>query len=323
MTKTQTRFAYAGPDASPEIGAWLHYLVTEKRVAEKTVEAYTRDIEQFLEFLFSHLSGAPGLKDLAQLDPRDFRAFLANRRRDGASNRTVARNLSAIRSLFRFLEKKGTLTNPGLSAIRSPKISHSVPKPLSVEAAKRLASPDQLIAGAGEQKWILARDTAVLTLLYGCGLRISEALGLLLREAPIKPEHQVLVITGKGGKMRQVPVLPVTREAITKYLELCPHVLAPEGPLFVGMRGKRLSPRIIQLMIARLRGALALPHTATPHALRHSFATHLLSAGGDLRAVQELLGHASLSTTQIYTEVDTEHLLKQYNKAHPRAGHRR
>lgn len=318
MTKTAARFPYAGPEVEPEIGAWLDYLITEKRVADNTVEAYTRDIEQFLEFLFSHLAGLASLKDLAGLEPRDFRAFLADRRRDGVSNRTVARNLSAIRSLFRFLEKKGVLTNPGLSAITSPKIAHSVPKPLNVEAAKRLASPDPLLA-AGEQKWISARDTAVLTLLYGCGLRISEALSLQLRDAPIKPEHQILTITGKGGKMRQVPVLPVAREAIAKYLELCPHVLAAEGPLFVGARGKALSPRIIQLVVARLRGALALPDTATPHALRHSFATHLLSAGGDLRAVQELLGHASLSTTQIYTEVDRDHLLRQYNKAHPRA----
>ncbi len=320
MTKTPTRFPYAGRDASPQIGAWLQYLTTEKRVADKTLEAYTRDIEQFLEFLFDHLAGAASLKDLAEMSPRDFRAFLAMRRRDGASNRTVARNLSAIRSLFRFLEKKGTLTNPGLSAIKSPKIAHSVPKPLSVDAAKRLASPDIVSTGVGTQKWIQARDTAVLTLLYGCGLRISEALGLLLRDAPLRPEHQVLTITGKGAKMRQVPVLPVAREAIATYLELCPHVLVPDGPLFVGARGKRLSPRIIQLAVARLRGALALPNTATPHALRHSFATHLLSAGGDLRAVQELLGHASLSTTQIYTEVDSEHLLRQYNKAHPRAG---
>lgn len=320
MTKTTFIFPYAGPDASPAVGAWLRYLISEKRVAEKTVEAYTRDIEQFFEFLFEHLAGAATLKDLAGLDPRDFRSFLASRRRDGVSSRTVARNLSSIRSFFRFLERKGTLTNPGLSAITSPKISHSVPKPLSVDAAKRLATPDAFVAGAGEQKWILARDTAVLTLLYGCGLRISEALGLLLREAPTKPEHQILTITGKGGKMRQVPVLPVAREAILKYLELCPYALGDEGPLFVGARGKRLSPRIIQLVVARLRGALALPHTATPHALRHSFATHLLSAGGDLRAVQELLGHASLSTTQIYTEVDSDHLLKQYNKAHPRAG---
>jgi len=320
MTKTAARFLYAGADASAEVGSWLQYLITEKRVADKTIEAYTRDIEQFFEFLFDHLSGAASLKDLAQMSSRDFRAFLASRRRDGASNRTVARNLSAIRSLFRFLEKKGTLTNPGLSAIRSPKISHSLPKPLSIGAAKRLAAPDQLVTGAGAQKWILARDTAVLTLLYGCGLRISEALGLLLRDAPLRPDHQVLTITGKGGKMRQVPVLPVAREAVATYLDLCPHVLVPEGPLFVGMRGKRLNARIIQMAVAHLRGALALPYTATPHALRHSFATHLLSAGGDLRAVQELLGHASLSTTQIYTEVDSDHLLRQYNKAHPRAG---
>jgi len=318
MAKTTLIFPFAGADTSPEIAAWLHYLMTEKRVAEKTVEAYTRDIEQFFEFLFDHLAGAASLKDLAGLDPRDFRSFLASRRRDGVSSRTVARNLSSIRSFFRFLEKKGTLTNPSLSAITSPKISHSVPKPLSVEAAKRLTAPDAFVTGAGEQ-WILARDTAVLTLLYGCGLRISEALGLLLREAPVKPAHQILTITGKGGKMRQVPVLPVAREAIAKYLELCPYALNTEGPLFVGARGKRLSPRVMQLVVARLRGALALPHTATPHALRHSFATHLLSAGGDLRAVQELLGHASLSTTQIYTEVDRDHLLKQYNKAHPRA----
>ncbi len=320
MTKTAASFLYAEPDVSAQTGAWLQYLITEKRVADKTVEAYTRDIEQFYEFLFEHLAGAASLNDLAELSPRDFRAFLASRRSDGVSSRTVARNLSAIRSLFRFLEKKGTLANPGLAAIRSPKIAHSVPKPLSVDAARRLSSPDTLAAGASERKWILARDAAVLTLLYGCGLRISEALGLMLRDAPVKPEHQVLTITGKGGRMRQVPVLPVAREAIAKYLELCPHALDAEGPLFVGVRGKRLNARIIQLAVVRLRGALALPHTATPHALRHSFATHLLSAGGDLRGVQELLGHASLSTTQIYTEVDSEHLLKQYNKAHPRAG---
>jgi len=318
MIKPAPHFAYAGPDALLEMNAWLHYLGTEKRMAANTIDSYVRDMEQFFEFLFDHLAGAASLKDLAQLNPRDFRAFLASRRRQGASNRTVARNLSAIRSLFRFLEKKGTLTNAGLSAISSPKISHSLPKPLSRDAAKRLISPDPVLAGASEKKWVLARDTAVLTLLYGCGLRISEALGLALEQAPLEPQHQVLSITGKGGKMRQVPVLPVAREAIARYLELCPHVLEAQGPLFVGVRGKRLSARVIQLAIARLRGALALPQTATPHALRHSFATHLLSAGGDLRGVQELLGHASLSTTQIYTEVDAEHLLKQYNKAHPR-----
>ena len=309
----------AAPDAGAQIDAWATYLVSEKRAAAKTVEAYLRDIEQFFAFLSGHLGGAASLADLADLRAGDFRAFLASRRNDGVSSRSLARALSSIRSLFRFMERKDLLRNPSLSAIRTPKLPRSLPKALSVDAALRLVDEEDMDA----PEWVVARDSAVMVLLYGCGLRISEALGLDRRDAPTDPSRATLVITGKGGKTRLVPVLPAAREAVTRYLDLCPFVLGPGDPLFVGVRGKRLSPRIIQLAIARLRGALGLADTVTPHALRHSFATHLLSAGGDLRTIQELLGHASLSTTQVYTEIDRRHLLDAYDNAHPRSGSRR
>jgi integrase/recombinase XerC len=253
------------------------------------------------------------VKDLASLEPADFRAFLADRRNDGAGSRTLARQLSALRSFYRFLERRGVLSNPALAVLRSPKIAHSVPKPLTAAAASEVIKADAL-TGDETPAWIVARDAAVLTLLYGCGLRISEALELTRSDA----EHQPLVITGKGGKTRLVPVLAAAREAVDRYITLCPLALPPGKPLFRGVRGGPLNARNIQLLIARLRGALGLPDTATPHALRHSFATHLLTGGADLRTIQELLGHASLSTTQVYTEVNTAHLLEQYAKAHPR-----
>lgn len=309
----------AADEVTREIVAWLQYLITERRAADKTVEAYLRDIHQFMDFLRDHLGGNPTLADLSGLRAADFRAFFAARRRDGMTSRTLARALSAIRSLFRFLEKQGVVNNPSLSALRSPKIPHSVPKALGVAAARKLVTIAPSM-GAGEtETWVEMRDTAVLLLLYGCGLRISEALGLNRKQAPLTASDDTMTITGKGNKTRIVPVLPVTREAIATYLDLCPFALEPNGALFVGVKGGRLNARNIQLLIQRMRGALGLPDTATPHALRHSFATHLLSAGGDLRAIQELLGHASLSSTQIYTEVDRAHLLRQYMGAHPRA----
>ena len=305
-----------GPGLAEAVLKWFNFLRAERRLADKTLEAYARDVFQFFDFLVDHLGGAPNLKIMSELKAADFRSFLAYRRNEGASSRTLARSLSALRSLFRFWGKQGLVKNSALDGIRTPKLPHSVPKPLHTDAARRIVQQD---TGLETQvpPWVKARDIAVMILLYGAGLRISEALGLNLSDAP-KSSQDVLRITGKGGKVRLVPTLPVTHDAIAEYLKLCPQTLLPEGPLFVGVKGGRLNARNIQLAMQHLRSALGLPDTATPHALRHSFATHLLSAGGDLRTIQELLGHASLSTTQIYTEVDREHLLKQYDKAHPR-----
>ena len=305
---------HAAPETAKTVAAWLAYFKTERRSSAHTIEAYGRDITQFMAFLSQHLGGAPMLADLAGLTPSDFRAFLARRRNQGSGSRTLARQLSAIRSFFRFLERRKILSNAALSVLRAPKIPHGVPKPLTSQAARDLIKADAL-SGEETQAWVTARDSAVLTLLYGCGLRISEALGLTPHAARLDP----LTILGKGGKTRIVPVLPVARQALDAYVKLCPIALDPKAPMFRGVKGGPLNARNIQLLIAGLRGALGLPDTATPHALRHSFATHLLAGGADLRTIQELLGHASLSTTQIYTEINTAHLLEQYSKAHPRA----
>jgi integrase/recombinase XerC len=219
---------------------------------------------------------------------------------------------------YKFLERRGYGKNDAIRGVSLPKLPHSVPKPLTAPKAMALVESPDIAAADDAEPWIAARDIAVLSLLYGSGLRISEALSLQRKDAPVKG-RDMLRVTGKGNKTRVVPVLPFAREAVADYLKLCPIELGSDEPLFVGVRGKQLSPRIIQLLIARSRSALGLPETATPHALRHSFATHLLGAGADLRSIQELLGHASLSTTQVYTEVDRAHLLKTYAKAHPRA----
>ncbi len=304
----------ARPDVMAEMRAWLAQLAGTRRLAAKTVEAYERDTRQFLAFLADHLGGAPALADMADLKPLDIRAFLARRRKDGAQARTLARGLAGVRSFFAFLEKRGLANGAALKAVRAPKQPRTLPKPLSESAALRVVDAGESL---DEEPWIAARNAAVLCLLYGSGLRISEALGLSRNDAP--GGGDTLRVTGKGGKTRIVPVLPVTGQAIDAYLRLCPLALDADGPLFVGVRGGALSPRIVQLAVARMRGAFGLPETATPHALRHSFATHLLAAGGDLRTIQELLGHASLSTTQVYTGVDTARLMDIYAKAHPRA----
>ncbi|MCW5691567.1 MAG: tyrosine recombinase XerC [Pseudolabrys sp.] len=303
------------PDTATEIGRWRAYLGAERRMSPKTLEAYERDVGQFLRFMAEHLGGPPSLKTLAKITPADVRAFMASRRADGAGNRTLMRSLAGARSFARFLERNGKGKVGALSAIRAPKLARTLPKPLAASAAKQMTDID-LRAGEDRETWILARDAAVLALLYGCGLRISEALGLKRSDANGK---DAITVTGKGNKRRMVPVLPQVTKAIADYVALCPYDLPPDGPLFVGARGGPLSPRIVQLAMATLRGALGLPDTATPHALRHSFATHLLGRGGDLRSIQELLGHASLSTTQIYTAVDTARLLEVYASAHPRA----
>ncbi len=298
-------------DAAEIAVAWLRSLKSERRMAAKTLEAYSRDLSQFGQFLKDHLGAPASVADLASLTVSDFRSFMARRRNSGVESRTLARQLSAIRSFFRFAERNGHFNNPALSALRSPKLAHSVPKPLNIAAARQVAAGD-VLSTSETPKWVEARDRAVLTLLYACGLRISEAIGLTLAQSRSTP----LVITGKGGKARIAPVLPRVREVLDAYLALCPFPLKPSEPMFRGLRGGPLNARNIQLLIERMRGVLNLPDTATPHALRHSFATHLLGNGADLRVIQELLGHASLSSTQIYTEVDRTHLLEQYRKAH-------
>ena len=296
---------------------WLAYIGTERQLAAKTSEAYERDVSQFLAFLAVHFNRLPDMPHLLALQARDVRAFLAARRSEGVGSRSLSRTLSALRMFYKFLERRGYGKNDAIRAVALPKLPHSVPKPLTAPKATALVDGAD-IASADQPEWIIVRDTAVLALLYGSGLRISEALSLKRKDAPIKG-RDMLRVTGKGSKTRVVPVLPIAREAVEAYLKLCPMGLGSEDPLFVGAHGKQLSPRIIQLRIAKARAVLGLPETATPHALRHSFATHLLGAGADLRSIQELLGHASLSTTQGYTEVDREHLLKTYQSAHPRA----
>ena len=304
-------------DVKAEIVRWLGYLGAERRMSAKTLEAYARDAAQFLGFLAGHMGTAPSLRQLAKLTPADIRAFMAARRGEGIGNRSLMRSLAGIRSFARFLERNGKGKVAALAAVRTPKLARTLPKPLAASAAKSMTDTG-LRAGEEREPWVLARDAAVLALLYGAGLRISEALGLTRGDAGGNGGG-VITVTGKGNKTRMVPLLPQVAKLIADYLALSPYEGSPQSPLFVGARGGPLSPRIVQLTMARLRGALGLPDTATPHALRHSFATHLLARGGDLRAIQELLGHASLSTTQIYTAVDAERLLDVYNSAHPRA----
>ena len=303
---------------SPELAChradWLISLASERRMAQKTLEAYERDLRQFLNFLTSHVSEPPKLKHVAKLRPTDMRGYLAWRRNSGAGARTLGRGLAGIRSFIRFLEKKGLASSAGLAAIRAPKQPKTLPKPVAVSKALQLTDPAEHMR---DEPWIAARDVAVITLLYGCGLRISEALALTPQ---ILAENTgTLPVTGKGGKTRMVPLLSQVHEAISQYQALCPFHLEADQPIFRGAKGGDLRPEIIQRQIRKLRSALNLPETATPHALRHSFASHLLGSGGDLRTIQELLGHASLSTTQIYTAVDTDYLLDVYERAHPRA----
>jgi integrase/recombinase XerC len=295
--------------------AWLDALAHERRLSALTVEAYERDTRQFLLFLARHTAGPATLSDIRQLRPADLRAFLASRRKDGVGARTLGRGLAGLRSFLRHMEKKGMVNAAGSRAVRSPKQPKSLPKPLSAEQAVLVASDHGQLA---EEPWIAARNAALLSLLYGSGLRISEALSL--KKADFPNGTKTLRITGKGNKTRIVPLLAAALEGVETYLKLCPWPLGAEQPLFVGARGGPLQPAIIQREMQRMRSALGLPETATPHALRHSFATHLLSAGGDLRAIQELLGHASLSTTQVYTGVDATRLLDVFDRAHPRAG---
>ncbi|CDZ27097.1 tyrosine recombinase XerC [Neorhizobium galegae] len=304
----------AAPDLTEKRREWLESLANERRFSENTLDAYERDTRQFLTFLTRHLAGPAKISDIHTLRPADLRAFLASRRRDGSGARSLGRHLAGLRSFLRYLERKGLVNAAAAGAIRAPKQPKSLPKPLTDRQALNLVTTG---AQLQEEPWIAARDAAVLTLLYGCGLRISEALGL--RPSDLTPGATTLRITGKGGKTRLVPLLQVVFDAVETYKKLCPYHLETEKPLFRGARGGPLQPAIIQREMQKLRSAFGLPETATPHALRHSFATHLLAGGGDLRTIQELLGHASLSTTQVYTGVDSSRLLEVYDRAHPRA----
>src|SRR5437588_4532217 len=310
--------ACAADDIAAETARWLAHLREEGRLSPKTLEAYARDLRQCLVFLSAHWGETVTLPGFAALQASDIRAFMAARRADDIGGRSLMRALAGLRSFGRFLEREGKGKVGALSAIRRPKVGKSLPKPIQMAAAKRFADADER-AGEARDPWIWARDAAVMALLYGSGLRISEALGLKHRDVPLPGAGDVLVVTGKGNKTRMVPVLQNVLALLQAYVAVCQHPLPPAGPIFVGARGGPLKARIIQLTMERLRGALGLPDSATPHALRHSFATHLLSRGGDLRAIQEFLGHASLSTTQIYTGIDTERLLEVYRSAHPRS----
>jgi integrase/recombinase XerC len=307
----------AAPDLAAAAAAWLVHLAHERRVSAHTIEAYSRDVRQFLFFLEKRFGAPPGIGDFIDLAPGDLRAFLAHRRAEAIDARSLQRALSALKSLARHIARETGQTAAALGAIRAPKAGRRLPRPLSPQDAKAMTTT-ALREGEAREPWVLARDAAVLALCYGAGLRISEALSIRRADAPIG-ETDAVTIVGKGGKTRSAPIIAPVRTAIEDYLSLCPYALKPAGPLFVGAKGGQLSPRIVQLAMARMRGALGLPDDATPHALRHSFATHLLARGGDLRTIQDLLGHASLSTTQVYTGVDSARLLAAYRSAHPRA----
>ncbi len=302
------------PALLPLLESWQDYLRTERRVSSHTYDAYARDVTGFLVFLAEHLGRMPVRADLQNLRPVDFRSFLAKRRSDGLTPASVARTLSAVRAFFKFLRQGDIVNNDAINAVNSPKKPGRLPRPLDEKTARQTLAD---VADFASEGWVGDRDIAVLTLLYGCGLRISEALDLNRSDLP---DGDMLRVLGKRRKERLVPILPVVRAAIEQYLASCPHALPMDGPLFIGVQGRRLNARMIQLAMQKLRQSMGLPPSATPHALRHSFATHLLTAGGDLRTIQELLGHASLATTQHYTDVDTAYLMDVYNNAHPGAG---
>lgn len=292
--------------------SWLAALRHERRASPHTLRAYGDDVATFLGFQAGHTGGAVTEKTLAKLTPADIRAFISSRRSEGLGAGGVQRALAAVRSFYKFLAKEGVLENAAPRAIRSPRVRRPLPRPLTVDDAARAIAQ----AGAHDVEWLGSRDTALLTLLYGGGLRISEALSLKRGDVPL---GATLSVIGKGRKERSIPVLPLVAEALAGYAAQIPFTGAPSSPLFLSRRGLPMSPREAQSLMQRLRGALGLNDRATPHALRHSFATHILQGGGDLRSVQELLGHASLSTTQIYTAIETTELLRTYANAHPRA----
>jgi integrase/recombinase XerC len=320
LTDLPTVHFAAAPEVVEAVRGWLARLANERRASAHTLDAYGRDVAAFLAFLTEHLGGPPDLADLAAMRTADFRSWLARRAADRLAASSTARALSVVRGLFRHLDREGLVHNPALGVLRTPRVRRSLPRPLGVVEARATVEAFDDFAPT---PWIGKRDVALAMLLYGAGLRIGEALGLdrgdLPAAATSKSGDAVLMVRGKGNKERLAPLLAIVRAALEDYIAACPYRLADHGPLFVGARGGRLNAGVVQKQMRLIRGYLGLPESATPHSLRHSFATHLLAAGGDLRTIQELLGHASLSTTQRYTEVDAESLLKTYNQAHPRA----
>ncbi len=291
------------------------HLQGERRLAEKTVEAYQRDISTFLGFITEHFGRPILLGDLVALNIRDFRSYLAQRRRGskGLSASSLARNLSSLRMFFKYIERNWNLKNNAVNLINGPKVNKPLPRPISIQASQDLV---KATTTTDPRPWVAARDMSVILLMYGAGLRVSEALSVRVADLPLGDS---ISITGKGNKTRLVPLLPIIGKAVENYADLCPFVLAKDAPLFRGIRGGPLNARAVQKTTEILRGSLGLPESLTPHALRHSFATHLLAGGGDLRTIQELLGHASLSSTQVYTDVDASSLMKIHAGAHPRA----
>jgi len=301
------------PAASDALRAWLEHQEALKGASANTIAAYRGDVADFLSFMTDHKGGQQGLAALARITITDMRAWMARTRSTGTGPRSLARKLSAVKSFYRWLAQREGFEPTAVLSTRAPKFQKKLPRPLSPDSAQKLIETVEI---QSERPWVAARDVAVLTLLWGCGLRISEALSLRGGDIPL---NDSLRIKGKGDKERLVPVLPVARSAVAEYARLCPHPISAHTPLFVGIRGGALRPGAIAKVMAATRLQLGLPASATPHALRHSFATHLLNAGGDLRAIQELLGHASLSTTQAYTAVDTARLQEVYARAHPKA----
>ena len=305
----------AGQDVRDAITEWTRWLKSERRASDNTTDAYSRDLSAFLAFLTDHLSSEPDLRALQSLNPADFRSYLAKRASQGLAKTSIARSMSTVRNFFRFLNRTGKVHNPAIDAVHTPKTPQSVPKALTTDDALGIVKMAGELQG---ELWLAKRDIALMLLLYGCGLRISEALSLNVNDLG-QGEKTTLRVLGKGDKERIVPVLPIVTDAVAAYIKECPHVLSESAPLFLGKRGARLNAGVVQRQVRKVRALLGLGESATPHALRHSFATHLLSGGGDLRTIQELLGHASLSTTQRYTAVDQTKLRAVYEEHHPRA----
>ena len=292
---------------------WQDWLSNERRLSGNTRTAYLNDVETFFCFLSKHIGSSISMVNLHQLSITDLRSFLTHRKRSGLSNTSMARNVSSIRSFFYFLNKFGHLQNEAINLLTSPKIPQAIPKALDKAEAFSLLETSSSTA---MQPWVKSRDKAIFSLMYGCGLRIGEIIALNGSDIPLS---DAIIVNGKGNKQRLVPVIPIIRHNVADYMSLCPFTISKNGPAFFGVRGNRLNPGVVQRSMRAIRGSLGLPATATPHSLRHSFGTHLLMNGGDLRSIQELLGHASLSTTQRYTAIDTNYLKEVHQKFHPRA----
>ncbi|MCK5375325.1 MAG: tyrosine recombinase XerC [Alphaproteobacteria bacterium] len=310
----QEKLALCAEDLREKLECWQDYLQNEKQVSPHTLRAYTTDVSHFIAFLFDHLGKSPGLNDLSAVSIRDFRSWLSRKAIEKTSNASRARSLSGIKNLLSWLDKQGIMHNAAINTVRSPKLPHKLPRPLHENQAFEVITNGDMLEA---KNWIGKRNNALFTLLYGCGLRISEALSLNLENMP---RDGFLRVIGKGNKERQVPVISIVETTLDYYLEACPYPTDDlNRPIFLGSHGKRLNQGVAQRAMRRIRSSLGLPGNATPHALRHSFATHLLQNGANLREIQELLGHTSLSTTQRYTEVNAEEMMRIYNAAHPRA----